>query len=176
MKNAFVEKYIQDNHLTVSDFDEQRPWWAYYIFEEKSEYDKKILWVKPREFLSLQYHGSRAHPGHREKWVALTDMALVLWKTDVSGCSLDEIYEKYVQELEVIFIPAGWNFETPPGFLHAYINPFYHDVYLTEIRTSQIPEQAIDREKNIVRVYDTSMRGGTSDWPQWLRDKIAELR
>lgn len=37
-------------------------------------------------------------------------------------------------------------------------------------------EQASDREKNIVRVYDTSMRGGTPDWPQWLRDKIAKLR
>lgn len=105
----------------------------------------------------------------------MTDMALVLGKTDVSKCTLDEIYEKYVQELEVIFIPAGGTFETQPGFLHAYINPFDHDVHMTEIRTSQIPEQATDREKNIVRIYDTSMRGGTPDWPKWLQDKIAEL-
>lgn len=43
---------------------------------------------------------------------------------------------------------------------------------MTEIRTSQIPEQATDREKNIVRIYDTSMRGGTPNWPEWLLEKI----
>lgn len=47
---------------------------------------------------------------------------------------------------------------------------------MTEIRTSQIPEQAADREKNITRVFDSSMRGGTPNWPEWLRDKIAKLR
>lgn len=176
MKNTFVDTYIQDNHLSILHFDEERPWWAYYVLEETPQYDKKIIWVKPGEFLSLQYHGTPTHPGHHEKGVALTDMAIVLWKTDVSKCTLDEIYEKYVHELEVIFIPAGWTFETQPGFLHAYINPFDHDVHMTEIRTSQVPEQAADREKNIVRIYDTSLRGGTPDWPQWLRDKVAELR
>jgi hypothetical protein len=103
-------------------------------------------------------------------------MAIVIGKTDVSHFSLDEIYEKYVQELEIIFIPAGGKFQTPAGFLHAYINPFEYDVYLTEVRTSQIPEQAVEREKNIVRIYDTSMRGRTPDWPDWLRDKIVQLR
>ncbi|TXG77007.1 hypothetical protein E6Q11_03510 [Candidatus Dojkabacteria bacterium] len=81
-----------------------------------------------------------------------------------------------MQELEVIFVPTGHEFSTPAGFLHAYINPFDHDVYLTEVRTSQIPEKESDREKNIVRVYDTTMRNGTPDWPEWLRKKISELR
>lgn len=49
-------------------------------------------------------------------------------------------------------------------------------MYLLETRISQISEQASDREKNITRIYDTTMRGGTPDWPQWLRDKIVELR
>jgi hypothetical protein len=176
MKNSFVEKYLKDNNLTIIQCDEEKPWGAYYVTNETSDFDEKILWLKPGELLSLQYHGSPTHPGHHERGLALTDMALVFGKTDVSKYTLDEIYEKYVQELEVIFIPAGGTFETQPGFLHAYINPFDHDVHMTEVRTSQIPEQAADREKNIVRIYDTSLRGGTPDWPQWLRDKIAELR
>lgn len=176
MKNAFVEKYIQDKHLQVLQSDEEKPWGGYYVIEETSEYDKKILWIKPGEFLSLQYHGNLDHPGHSEQGIALNDMAIVLGKTDVSGCTADEIYEKYVQELEVIFIPAGGEFHTPRGFLHAYINPFDHDVYLTEVRTSQIIENASARENNIIRVYDTSMRYNKPDWPQWLRGKIAQLR
>ncbi len=176
MKNKFVQDYLQQHALTVLQFDEEKPWGAYYVTHETEEFDDKILWVKPGEFLSLQYHGNSTHPGHHEKGIALTDMALVVWKTDVSQFTLDEIYEKYVQELEVIFVPQGHEFSTPAGFLHAYINPFDHDVYLTEVRTSQIPEKASDREKNIVRMYDTTMRNGTPDWPEWLRKKISELR
>lgn len=175
MKNSFVEKYIKDNQWQIIQCDEEKPWWAYYVIEETSAYDKKILWIKPWEYLSLQYHGNPDHPGHHEKGVAMTDMAIVLWKTDVSRFSLKEIYESYVQECEVFFIRKGEYFETQPGFLHAYINPFGHDVYLTEIRTSEISEQASDREKNIVRIYDTSMRNGIPNWPEWLREKIAKL-
>ena len=175
MKNAFVQKYITDNDLTVLQCDEEKPWGAYYVLEETPEYDKKILWVKPWEFLSLQYHGNPTHPGHRENGIALTDMAIVLWKTDVSGFSKEEIYANFVEELEVLFIPAGEAFSTPAWVMHAYINPFDHDVYLTEVRTSQVVENASEREKNITRIYDSSMRYGTPDWPLWLREKINSL-
>lgn len=78
MKNKFVQDYIQKHTLPVLQFDEEKPWGAYYVTHETGEFDEKILWVKPGEFLSLQYHGSPSHPGHHEKGVALTDMALVL--------------------------------------------------------------------------------------------------
>ncbi len=67
MKNTFVEKYIQDNGLTVIQCDEEKPWGAYYVIEETPEYDKKILWLKPHALLSLQYHGNPRHPGHHEE-------------------------------------------------------------------------------------------------------------
>ena len=87
---------------------------------------------------------------------------------------MEEIYANYVQELEVVFIPEGGTFSTPAGVLHAYINPFDHDVYLTEVRTSQVVENASAREKNIIRIYDTSMRNGVPNWPKWLLEKISK--
>jgi len=176
MKNTFVEKYIRDNGLTVIQCDEEKPWGAYYVIEETPEYDKKILWLKPHALLSLQYHGSSSRPGHREEGIWLTGMALVLWKEDMTNIPLDSIYEKIPTDVEVIKLEKWEKFFTPAGTIHAYINPFDHDVYLLETRISQISEQASDREKNIVRIYDTTMRGGTPDWPQWLREKIAKLR
>ncbi len=173
MKNAFVEKFIAENHLQILQSDEWKPWWAYYVTHEIPEYDEKILWIKPGEFLSLQYHGNLSHPGHAEKGIAITDMALVLWKTDVSALPIEEIYETHVSELDIIFIPKWWQFSTPAGHLHAYINPFQHDVYLTEVRTSQIREWSNEREKNITRVYDTTGRNGIPPWPKWLLEKIS---
>ncbi|MBP7806236.1 hypothetical protein KA057_00990 [Candidatus Gracilibacteria bacterium] len=176
MKNAFVEKYIQDNGLTVIQCDEEKPWGAYYVIEETPKYDKKILWLKPHALLSLQYHGTPSHPGHAEEGEGLTEMALVLGKEDMAHLALENIYEKIPTDVEIIKLGKGEKFSTPAGVLHAYINPFDHDVYLLETRISQISEQASNREKNITRIYDTTMREGTPDWPQWLRDKIAELR
>lgn len=176
MRNSFVEKYIRDNGLTVIQCDEEKPWGAYYVIEETPEYDKKILWLKPHALLSLQYHGSPSHPGHQEEGWWLTEIALVLWKKDMTNIHLDSIYQKIPTDVGVIKLEKWEKFSTPAGVLHAYINPFDHDVYLLETRISQISEQASDREKNITRIYDTTMRGGTPDWPQWLRDKIAELR
>lgn len=176
MKNAFVEKYIQDNGLTVIQCDEEKPWGAYYVIEETPKYDKKILWLKPHALLSLQYHGTPSHPGHAEEGEWLTEMALVLWKEDMAHLALENIYEKIPTDVEIIKLGKWEKFSTPAGVLHAYINPFDHDVYLLETRISQISEQASNREKNITRIYDTTMREGTPDWPQWLRDKIAELR
>jgi Mannose-6-phosphate isomerase len=175
MKNAFVQKYIQENNLTVLQSDEEKPWGAYYVIKETPEYDKKILWLKPHALLSLQYHGNPTHPGHREEGEWLTDMALVLGKEDMTNKSLDSIYEKISTDVEVIRLRKWERFSTPAGVLHAYINPFDHDVYLLETRISQISEQASDREKNIIRIYDTTMRGGTPDWPEWLREKISKL-
>lgn len=175
MKNTFVEKYIRDNGLTIIQCDEEKPWWAYYVIEETPQYDKKILWLKPHALLSLQYHGTPLHPGHREEGEWLTDMALVLGKEDMTNVPLDGIYGKIVTDVGVIRLKKWEKFSTPAGVLHAYINPFNHDVYLLETRISQVSEQAGNREKNIIRIYDTTMRGGTPDWPQWLRDKIREL-
>jgi len=173
MKNTFVEKYIADNKLSILQCDEEKPWWAYYVIEETAEYDKKILWIKPHQFLSLQYHGNPSHLWHREEGEWLTDMALVLGKTDVSLLSVEAIYELIPQDLEILTLNKWEQFHTPAGVLHAYINPFDHDIYLLETRISQTPEQASDREKNIIRIYDTTMRWGTQDWPEWLREKIA---
>ena len=176
MKNAFVEKYIQENSLKVLQCDEEKPWGAYYVIEETPEYDKKILWLKPHALLSLQYHGNPLHPGHREEGEWLTEMALVLGKEDMTNVTLEDIYEKIPADVKVVRLKKWEKFSTPAWVLHAYINPFDHDLYLLETRISQISELASDREKNIVRIYDTTMRGGTPDWPEWLRDKIAELR
>lgn len=176
MKNTFVENYIRDHGLTVLQCDEEKPWGAYYVIEETPEYDKKILYLKPHAILSLQYHGNPTHPGHREEGEWLTEMALVLWKEDMTHVDIKNIYENIPMDIELIKLKKWEKFSTPAGTLHAYINPFDHDVYLLETRISQIPEQASDREKNIIRIYDTTMRGGTPDWPEWLRDKIAELR
>lgn len=176
MKNAFVEKYIRENNLTVIQCDEEKPWGAYYVIEETPEYDKKILWLKPHALLSLQYHGNPLHPWHREEGEGMTDMALVLWKEDMTHMTLENIYEKIPADLEVMKLRKWEKFSTPAGVLHAYINPFDHDVYLLETRISQVAEQASDREKNIMRIYDTTMRGGTPDWPDWLRQKITALR
>lgn len=176
MKNTFVEKYIRDNGLTVIQCDEEKPWGAYYVIEETHEYDKKILWLKPHALLSLQYHGNPQRPGHREEGEWLTDMALVLGKEDMTHVPLESIYEKISTDVEVIKLGKWEKFSTPAGVLHAYINPFDHDVYLLETRISQVSEQASDREQNIIRLYDTTMRGGTPDWPEWLREKMAKLR
>lgn len=175
MRNSFVEKYIRDNGLTVIQCDEEKPWGAYYVIEETPEYDKKILWLKPHALLSLQYHGNPGHPGHREEGEWLTEMAFVLWRQDMTNIPLDSIYEKIPTDVEVIKLEKWEKFSTPAGILHAYINPFDYDVYLLETRISQIAEQASDREKNIIRIYDTSMRDGTPDWPQWLLDAIKIL-
>lgn len=175
MKNAFVEKYIRDNSLTVIQCDEEKPWGAYYVIEETPEYDKKILWLKPHALLSLQYHGTPLHPGHREEGEWLTDMAMVLGRVDVSGMNLGKIYEIIPHDLDVILFEKWEKFQTPAWYLHAYVNPFDHDVYLLETRISQISEQASDREKNIIRIYDTTMRGGTPDWPPYLIDKINNI-
>jgi hypothetical protein len=103
-------------------------------------------------------------------------MALVLWKEDMTHMTLEDICEKISADLEVMKLRKWEKFSTPAGVLHAYINPFDHDVYLLETRISQVAEQASDREKNIIRIYDTTMRGGTPDWPDWLRQKITALR
>ena len=129
MKNTFVEKYIQDNSLTVIQCDEEKPWGAYYVIEETPEYDKKILWLKPHALLSLQYHGGPSHPGHREEGVWLTNMALVIWKEDMTNVTLEDIYKKISDDVEVIKLEKWEKFSTPAGVLHAYINPYDHDVY-----------------------------------------------
>jgi hypothetical protein len=107
MKNAFVEKYIQDNGLTVIHCDEQRPWGAYYVFEETSRIWQKILWLKPHALLSLQYHGTASHPGHAEEGEWLTEMALVLWKEDMAHLALDEISTKNIPTDVEVIKPAG---------------------------------------------------------------------
>ncbi len=85
-------------------------------------------------------------------------MALILGSENMENIDREDIYKKIPEDIRIIPLSPREKFFTPPGVLHAYINPFDHDVYLTEIRVSQIPEQAIDREKNITRIYDRTMR------------------
>ncbi len=176
MKNPYIKKYIEDHGLTVLQFDEQKPWWAYYILEETPEYDKKILWLKPHALLSLQYHGNPVHLWHREEGEALTDMAIVMGNEDVSQMPIDLIYEEMLNDLRIIPLKKWEKFRTPAGYLHAYVNPYDHDVYLLETRISQIPEQASDRESNITRIYDITMRDNVPNWPEWLQEKILSLK
>lgn len=158
MKNNFIKKYAEDNHLTILQYDEERHWGGYYIFEECHEYDRKILWLKPHACLSLQYHGTPDRPGHHEEGEGLTDMILALGKEDMTHQDTTTVYEKVPSDVQLLKLQKGEKFFTPSGVLHAYINPFDYDIYLLETRISHIPEKSHEREANITRIYDTSMR------------------
>lgn len=169
--DPFVEKYLKENNLSLIDSNEDKPWGGYYIFEAGSNYDKKILRVKPEQYLSLQFHGTQDHPGHAETWIALTDFVIVLGSRSAVGLS-DEEYQNELNSLKIIRVKQGDKIEIGSGFMHALVNPFDHDIYVQETRTSQFDESSDEREQNIVRIYDQTGRDGLPDWPNKIKNEI----
>lgn len=172
-KNNFINNYIQQHNLNIISYNEEKPWGGYYVYEETPEYDKKILWVKPGNYLSLQFHGTPTHPGHSEIATALSNFKIVLGTKSVVGLSEEEMQQE-LRNLKVIGLKPGESIDIPAGFLHAYVNPFEEDMYILETRTSQIAETSAEREANIVRVYDQTRRDNLPDWPAEMKNKILD--
>lgn len=169
--DPFVQKYLKENNATLIDSNEDKPWGGYYIFEVGKDYDKKVLRVKPDQYLSLQFHGTLDHPGHSEKWIALTDFVIVLGNKSAVGLSDSELNEE-LSNLKIIKVKQGDSIQIPSGVMHALVNPFDNDIYVQETRTSQMDESSDDREKNIVRIYDQTRRDGLPDWTERLKGEI----
>jgi mannose-6-phosphate isomerase-like protein (cupin superfamily) len=172
-KNRFVNEYITKNKLKIISFDEDRPWGGFYVYESGADYDKKILWVKPAQFLSLQYHGTQNHPEHSEEWIPLTKIKIVLGNLNISD--KPEKLSKDLQNLRVLELQENESIKIPQGFLHALVNPFKDDIYLLETRRSPVEESSEDREANITRIYDQTQRDGTPPWPEELVKEIKSL-
>jgi hypothetical protein len=158
--------------------------WGGYIHLNKTErYDEKVLWISPTDdpnqpikALSLQYHGINGIAPHREEFVAITDMVVLVGSRDLSnftGDALDEALTEQAQHIRALYLEKGTKYEIPGGFLHAYANPFFDRyVILTEMRIS--PENQSDdvREGNIYRLYDQDGRGVRGQYPEEIMRKI----
>jgi hypothetical protein len=170
MTTNFVLDYLEDHQISIIESDPNRPWGGWYITEINREkyLDKKILRVVPQTLLSLQFHGSVGHPGHKETWVALTKIRAVVSTESLINKSLDGVDEK----LLIVDVEPQGILIIEPGCLHALANPFGTDIYVVETRESQIAEGPDDRERNIVRIYDQTMRNGVCAYPKDLFDKI----
>lgn len=173
ISNTFVKGYAERNRLTITSFDETKPWGGYYIYEIGPNYDKKIIWVKAGQYLSLQYHGSRLQPGHEEEWKALTNIKVVLGNINIAE-NPDKLDED-LGSLRILEILKDDSVHIPQGFLHALVNPYQDDIYLLETRTSTFDEAPEAREKNITRIYDQTQRDGLPKWPLYLIEQINEL-
>jgi mannose-6-phosphate isomerase-like protein (cupin superfamily) len=169
--NQFINDYIEKNNLTIIEHDENRPWGGYYIYDAGKNYDKKIFFIKPGQFLSLQYHGTPEQPGHNEEWTAITEIKVVLGNKNVVGISKEELAEE-LQNLNVLKVAPGEKIRIPAGYLHALVNPYPHNIHFAETRMSQQDEPSSEREGNIVRIYDQSQRDNCPKWPEGLLEKI----
>jgi mannose-1-phosphate guanylyltransferase len=97
------------HHLTM-----YRPWGAYTILEEGSNFKIKRIVVKPGETLSLQMHHHRS-----EHWIVVSGMARV-----VNGER-----ELFVNTNESTYIPAGHK--------HRLENPGVLDLVMIEVQSGQ---------------------------------------
>ncbi len=174
MRPTAIDDYIGKNHLTIVD-EVYRPWGSFHIYEQGTNYDKKVVELKPGQFLSMQYHGSPSHDSHIETYTAITDFVLAYRPGSVIGLSLEEV-TNLALECQGILIRAGETFSIKEGELHAWCNPFNTCVYLLEHRQSSKTETWEDRESNITRIFDQTMRDGCPQWPQVLKDKIQALK
>ncbi|MFW5702451.1 MAG: hypothetical protein ACOCXP_00610 [Candidatus Dojkabacteria bacterium] len=162
--NQFVKNYLRDNNLELLDTNEDKPWGGYYIFEWANTHDKKVLWVKPGEVLSLQFHGTVQHPGHREHWLGLSRYAVFLGTEPVHEKGMEEVID-LASRTPLLRKSAGESTDIPAGHLHALYNPYPEDIYVIEIRTSQVNEDSEAREKNITRIFDQARRDGLPKFP-----------
>jgi hypothetical protein len=159
--NTFVRDYTSSKKLTVESFDEKREWGGYYILALGPNYDVKILWVRPRQLLSLQSHGDAVSPGHHEVWTALTNIRVIRGQT--------------VDALTIIDRTPGGIVTIAGGFMHSLANPFKEDhVYVYEVRVSSAMETSKEREDRIKRIYDKYERGATPPYPEKLLHDIME--
>jgi mannose-6-phosphate isomerase-like protein (cupin superfamily) len=172
--NEFITNYVRQNNLTIIECDENRPWGGYYIYETGPNYDKKIFFIKPGQYLSLQFHGTPEQPGHNEEWTAITEIKVVLGNKSVVGISNEEFQEE-LQNLNILKIAPGEKVRIPAGYLHALVNPYEHNIHFAETRMSQQDEPSGERESNITRVYDQSGRDGCPKWPEDLTHKIRQI-
>ncbi len=171
ISNDFVRKYFEDKNLELIDMDEEKVWGGYYIYEVGDMYDKKVLWVKPGHILSVQFHGSQEHPGHSEVWTGLTRFKTILGKESSIGKS-DEELRQQVLDAEIVEVGKGDSLEFDAGYIHALANPYDEDIYVLEIRTSQIEEGYKDREANITRIHDQRERYDLTKIPQAVYSKL----
>jgi len=172
--HKIVSDYLKDNNYQVVSQDEERPWGRFYVFQVGDNYDKKILWVKPQNLLSLQYHGSKIQPGHSENWLALTDFRILISKQN--ALEYPNYEEKtLLNDLEIRDIKTGSEINIPAGHMHALVNPYLHDIFLVETRTSAKNESSKDREDNIVRVYDLTQRNNTPSYPKNLYSELMRI-
>ncbi|HSW77018.1 MAG TPA: hypothetical protein VLG50_08220 [Candidatus Saccharimonadales bacterium] len=84
----------------------------------------------------------------------------------IVGRSLDNLF--------IIDIDPQGQLVIEPEVIHALANPFTTNIYVIETRESQFPEKSTDREKNIVRIYDQTMRNGVSPYPVELSKRIMD--
>jgi len=162
-KNDFIVNYINNNKLTVQDWN-NRPWGAWYLIDLNSMSDKKVIRVSPGTLLSLQYHGSLKHLGHEESWIACTHIRAILSKRSVIEID-NKDFEETLNNLIVVDIQSGGTLNIRAGVIHALANPFNEDIYVIETRKSQMPETAKSREDNITRIYDQTNRNGILSFP-----------
>lgn len=171
--NCHVNKYLENNKLSIIDSDVNRPWGSWYLIHNNSLSDKKILQVLPQNILSLQYHGTDTNLGHNEIWEACTPIRAVLSfesAINKSQCELIEI----LNNLIIVDVECGGKINIGAGFIHALANPYLEDIYVIEERCSQKPETSQDRENNITRIYDQKQRNNTPSYPIALLNKILD--
>jgi len=177
-KNEIVNDYLHNNNLRIIKSDPNRPWGGWYIIDinnienpQDSMHDKKILHVIPGTLLSLQYHGSPSHPGHKETWETCTKTRAVISKYSVVNLSQSD-FDKCLNDLLIVDLEPGAKIFIGSGFLHALANPYTDDLFVIETRESQTPESPENRESNISRIYDQTNRGGIPSYPVELSQKI----
>ena len=170
ISDEFVKDYFFKNSLELIEMNEDKPWGAYYVYEETDKYDCKVFRVDPGKILSIQFHGTPDHPGHDEIVTAITKLTLFLSDRSAVGLTRER-QEEIAGNCKLFVVEVGQEKEMPAGSVHAYANPYNHAIYFLERRTSQVPEKAKDREANIIRIFDQAARPGTKPLP----DKLLEL-
>jgi hypothetical protein len=175
IKDPFVRDYLERNQITPLIIDEDRPWGGFVVIEETAKYDKKLLWVNPGQFLSLQFHGINGSQGHNEEWTMLTDAVVVWGEKQLQSASEVEVKHE-LENLRVEFTPKETILSIPAGTMHAMVNPLAQVVYWLETRTSVSDNSsARDRELDIRRIYDNAHRDGLPSYPQKLVDIITKV-
>lgn len=136
-----LKKYCSTNKL---DFDDAKPWGAYFNTLESGPCDcvvddkkyqafglkEKVMFVLPGHLLSLQTHKFRS-----EIWQALTEGVCLML-----GPSIDKISK--------ICIPKGAEIEIPKGWFHQLLNDSSHEIAVFEKQIGICFEEDIERHND----------------------------
>jgi hypothetical protein len=136
-----LKKYSQDNGL---DFNENKPWGAYFNLHEESaclveindkeypafNFKEKVIMVNSGHLLSLH-----THTLHSEVLKALTD-----------GVCLN--LGPNIDKLEKIHLPKGAEIVIEKGFFHQLLNDSNHEIIVFE------KQEGICAEEDIIRYND----------------------